>query len=61
MASRATRQGEGAVMQIVGILMVVGALIWLLVVEDPFPMWLIIAGVGVMFLGVGAAIRGNSS
>ena len=60
MASRATRQGEGAVMQIVGILMVVGALIWLLVVEDPFPMWLIIAGGGLMFLGVGAAIRGNS-
>ncbi len=25
---------------------------------DPFPMWLIIAGGGIMFIGVGAAVNG---
>ncbi|MFC2153086.1 hypothetical protein ACFLQ7_00395 [Actinomycetota bacterium] len=51
------RPSSGAVMQLVGAAMIVVALIWLLAVDDPFPMWLIIAGAGLMFLGVGAAQR----
>ena len=47
-------------MQIVGLVMIVVAVIWLFVVDEPFPMWLIIAGGGVMFLGVGAAVRRDS-
>lgn len=59
--SSVTRQREGATMQIVGILIVVAALVWLIAVEDPFPMWLIIAGGGLVFLGAGAAVRGRGS
>jgi drug/metabolite transporter superfamily protein YnfA len=47
-------------MQIVGLVMIVVAVIWLFVVDDSVPMWLIIAGGGVMFLGVGAAVRRDS-
>jgi hypothetical protein len=44
-------------MQIVGVVMIVAAAVWLFVSDEPFPMWLIVAGGGVMFLGVGAAVR----
>jgi tetrahydromethanopterin S-methyltransferase subunit E len=44
-------------MQLVGVAMMVLALMWLVVADDPFPMWLILAGGGVTFLGVGASIR----
>jgi drug/metabolite transporter superfamily protein YnfA len=54
------RTQSGAVMQIVGVVMIVAAAIWLFVVDEPFPMWLILAGGGVMFLGVGAAVRRDS-
>jgi hypothetical protein len=47
----------GVAMQIVGALIVVVAVPWLFAVDEPSPMWLIVAGGGVMFLGVGAAVR----
>jgi hypothetical protein len=43
-------------MMIVGLLMVAVAAVWLVVVSEPFPMWLIIAGAGLVFLGAGAAL-----
>lgn len=60
MSSNMNRTQSGAVMQIVGVVMIVAAAIWLFVVDEPFPMWLILAGGGVMFLGVGAAVRRDS-
>lgn len=44
-------------MMITGILMLLASVLYLLIVEDPFPMWLIIGGAGVMFIGVGSAIQ----
>jgi hypothetical protein len=57
MSSSTDRPGPGAIMQLAGAAMLVVAAIWILAVDDPFPMWLIIAGAGLMFLGVGAAQR----
>lgn len=48
---------RGQVMMIVGLLMLVVAAVWLFVVSDPFPMWLIIAGGGLVFVGSGAALN----
>ena len=45
------------VMMGVGVLGLLAALGWLLLASEPFPMWLIIAGGGLMFLGVGASLR----
>jgi len=47
---------NGRVMMVVGIVGLLAALGWLLLASEPFPMWLIIAGGGLMFLGVGASI-----
>ena len=47
---------NGRVMMAVGLLGLVAALGWLLLASEPFPMWLIIAGAGLMFLGVGASL-----
>lgn len=60
MSTSTSRSQSGTAMQIVGLVMIVVAVIWLFVVDEPFPMWLIIAGGGVMFLGVGAAVRRDS-
>jgi drug/metabolite transporter superfamily protein YnfA len=57
MGSNRERIRSGVIMQMLGGLMLIVALLWLIVVEDPFPMWLIIAGGGVMFIGVGASMR----
>jgi len=57
MASTTDQERSGLVMQLVGVAMIVVAAVWLFVVEDPFPMWLIISGVGLTFLGAGAAVR----
>jgi drug/metabolite transporter superfamily protein YnfA len=61
MSTNTSRTQSGVVMQVVGVVMVVAAVIWLFVVDEPFPMWLIVAGGGVMFLGVGAAVRRDSN
>ena len=44
-------------MMVVGALGVLTALVWLIVVSDPFPMWLIIGGGGLVFLGAGSALN----
>ena len=38
-------------------LMLLASVLYLLLVDDSFPMWLIIGGAGVMFIGVGSAIQ----
>jgi drug/metabolite transporter superfamily protein YnfA len=60
MATKMSRTQSGAVMQIFGVVMIVVAAIWLFVADEAFPMWLIIAGGGLLFLGVGAAVRRSS-
>ena len=50
-------RNTGIAMMIVGLVGIVAAAVWLFVVDEPFPMWLILAGGGLMFLGVGAGIR----
>jgi len=60
MSTSTSRSQSGVAMQIVGLVMIVVAVIWLFIVDEPFPMWLIVAGGGVMFLGVGAAVRRDS-
>ena len=57
MSTDTDRTHSGVAMQIVGVVMIIAAAIWLFVADEPFPMWLIVAGGGVMFLGVGAAVR----
>ena len=44
-------------MMIVGVAGLVAALVWMLAVSDPLPMWLIIAGGGLVFFGAGAALN----
>ncbi len=44
-------------MIVTGALMLLASVLYLVFVEDPFPMWLIIGGAGVMFIGVGSSIR----
>jgi drug/metabolite transporter superfamily protein YnfA len=61
MSTNTNRTQAGAVMQIVGVVLIVVAAIWLFVVDEPFPMWLILAGGGIMFLGVGATVRRDSA
>lgn len=50
------RTRPARVMMIVGVIGLLAALVWLLTVSDPFPMWLIIAGGGLVFIGAGAAL-----
>lgn len=45
------------VMMITGVLMLLASGAYLVWVEDPFPMWLIIGGAGLMFIGVGSTIQ----
>lgn len=56
-----TPQGRGRAMMVVGLIAVLVAVVWLLAVTDPFPMWLIIAGGGLVFLGAGAALNRTGS
>lgn len=48
-------------MLIAGALMLLVSVLYLFLVEDPFPMWLLIGGAGVMFIGVGSAIQRQHS
>jgi len=55
-----TDRGTSSVtMMIVGGVMVVAAAFLLLFVDDSFPMWLLVAGAGLMFLAVGAVVRSD--
>ncbi len=49
------RRGRMMMMMVVGLVFLAAAAGWLLMAAEPFPMWLIIAGGGLMFIGVGAA------
>jgi hypothetical protein len=51
--NQTTRRGR--MMMVVGLVFLVAAAGWLLMAAEPFPMWLLIAGGGLMFIGVGAA------
>jgi hypothetical protein len=42
-------------MMVVGLILLVAAAGWLLMAAEPFPMWLLLAGGGLTFIGVGAA------
>ena len=59
MASYTNRGTPSVTMMIVGGVMVVAAASLLLFVDDSFPMWLLVSGAGLMFLGVGAAMRAD--
>jgi hypothetical protein len=48
---------RGQIMMIVGLMALLAAAGWLWMVADPFPMWLILAGGGLLFLGVGASLN----
>ena len=61
MAADIESRNSGVVMMVVGAITLVAAAVWLFVVDEPFPMWLILAGGGLMFLGVGAAIRNQGT
>jgi hypothetical protein len=52
---------NGLVMMITGGLMLLASVLYLVFVEEPFPMWLIIGGAGVMFIGVGSAVQRQRS
>ena len=52
---------NGLVMRITGVVMLLASVLYLFLVEDPFPMWLILGGAGVMFLGVGSTIGKQQS
>lgn len=48
---------RGRLMVGVGLLGLVAAAVWLVVAVEPFPMWLIIAGGGLVFIGAGSALQ----
>lgn len=48
---------NGLTMIVTGALMLLGFILDLILVDDPFPMWLIIGGAGVMFIGVGSSFQ----
>ena len=52
---------NGLVMRITGVVMLLASVLYLFLVEDPFPMWLILGGAGVMFIGVGSTIGKQQS
>ena len=52
---------NGLVMRITGVVMLLASVLYLFLVEDPFPMWLILGGAGVMFIGVGSTIGKQKS
>ena len=52
---------NGLVMIITGALMLLASVLFMFLVEDPFPMWLIIGGAGVMFIGTGSALQRQHS
>lgn len=52
---------NGLVMRITGVVMLLASVLYLFLVEDPFPMWLILGGAGVMFIGVGSTIGRQQS
>jgi len=52
-----SRPRTGKVMTATGGLMLLAAVLFLFLVDDPFPMWLLIGGAGVMFIGVGSALQ----
>lgn len=56
-----TTTRNGSVMMIVGAVMLIASALYLFLVDDPFPMWLIIGGAGVMFIGVGSAVQRQHS
>lgn len=39
--------------------MLLVSVLYLFLVDDPFPMWLIIGGAGVVFIGAGSAIQNH--
>jgi hypothetical protein len=48
---------SGLAMALTGVVMLLAALGMLILLDEPFPMWLVIAGGGVMFIGVAASTR----
>lgn len=52
---------NGLVMRITGVVILLASVLFLFLVEDPFPMWLILGGAGVMFIGVGSTIGRQQS
>jgi hypothetical protein len=52
---------SGLAMMVVGALGLVAAVWWLLAVADPMPMFIILAGGGLVFIGAGAALRRSRS
>ena len=51
------RRRSSTVMAIVGALLVVAGLAWLLWAASPLPMWIVLCGGGLVFLGSAAALR----
>lgn len=48
---------SSVVMAVVGALMVLAGVAWLLLAADPLPMWIVLCGGGLVFLGSAAALR----
>jgi len=51
------RSRSGLTMMIVGAIGLVAAFLWLVAMADPMPMFIIIAGGSLVFIGAGAAMR----
>jgi FtsH-binding integral membrane protein len=61
MSTNLGTRNAGVAMMVVGVVGLIVAAVWLFAMTDPFPMWLIIAGGGLLFLGTGSAIRGRDT
>ena len=61
MSDQARRHRQWLAMELIGVVLIVAAFAVLVLVDDPLPLWVVLAGGGVMFLGAGAVIRGDSS
>lgn len=48
---------SASVMVVVGLVLVLAGIVWLLTVTPPLPMWIVLCGGGLVFVGAGAAMR----
>jgi len=57
MSNEIQERRRGQVMMGMGLVFLLAAAAWLLMAAEPFPMWLILAGGGLVFMGAGAAVN----
>jgi hypothetical protein len=48
---------SSGIMMAVGLVLIVSGAVWLFTVTPALPMWIVLSGAGLVFVGAGAALR----